>query len=40
MFKIREDGIVTGFFQEEKDRDEAFDKYILPRSNNCIKEEN
>ena len=34
---IIEDGIRIGFFQNPIDRDIAFDRYILPRSINCIK---
>ncbi len=37
MFIIKEGNIPIGFFQNERDRDEAFNKYILPKSNNCVK---
>ena len=39
MHTIVEGGITIGRFNEEKDRDCAFEKYILPRSTNCMKGE-
>ncbi len=37
MSTIIVDKITIGFFQEETARDEAFEKYIVPNSNNCMK---
>jgi len=36
-YKIIKEGITIGNFSEEKDRDFAFDKFVLPTSNNCMK---
>lgn len=36
-FTIIEDGITVGRFQDEERRDKAFDKFVLPRSDNCMK---
>ena len=37
MYTIIEDNIKVGFFQNRVDRDKAFDEYVLPRSDNCMK---
>lgn len=37
QFTILIDGISIGFFDEEKHRNEAFDTYVLPNSENCFK---
>ncbi len=37
MFTIIENNVRIGFFQIEVDRDKAFDEFVLPRSNNCMK---
>ncbi len=37
MFTIIEDNVRIGFFQFETDRDQAFNEFVLPRSNNCMK---
>ncbi len=39
MFVIKEGGIPIGFFQEEKDRDSAFEEFVVPNSDNCMKGE-
>ena len=39
MFLIKEGGIPIGFFQNETDRDLAFEEYVVPKSNNCMKGE-
>ncbi len=39
MYVIKESNIPIGFFQNIIDRDKAFDKYVLPMSNNCMKSE-
>ena len=37
MYTIMESGVRIGFFRNESDRDDAFNKYVLPRSTNCVK---
>ncbi len=39
LFTINVDKIPIGFFREEKDRDLAFEEYIVPNSDNCVKGE-
>ena len=39
MYIIIKDNVKIGFFISKVDRDLAFDRYVLPRSNNCMKSE-
>ncbi len=36
---IIKDGIPVGFFPEQKDRDLAFERFVVPISDNCMKGE-
>ncbi len=36
-FSIIKDGITIGFFQNEFDRDKAFEEFEVPNSINCMK---
>ena len=37
IYTIIKDNIKIGFFQNKEDRDRAFNEYVLPNSNNCLK---
>jgi len=39
IYTIIKEGITIGFFPIRNERDEAFYKFVLPSSNNCIKSE-
>ncbi len=37
LHTIIKDGITIGFFQNQNDRDKAFEKFVVPNSINCMK---
>ena len=39
VYTITRDGIMIGHFQNEDDRDKAFEYFVLPKSKNCFKSE-
>ncbi len=37
QYTIIEDGITIGFFQNQFDRDKAFEEFVVPNSINCMR---